>query len=471
MSANEDTSPDDSRTPLLAFERFARSIAEFLLYSHREGFQLSVSALRARATRHFGGHDYLVCAIIREVIDDVAGWCDLPPTTLAQRILDSSALEELVAPFVEDDYWFLDDDALLDLRSAQARRVADAASLAAWLPPPQNGAEWLREARLISPSFATVVDLARWLDVSPEEFDAAMANRRYRLRVHAKPSGGTRLIEIPPESLRVLQRRVLHRLLDRISPHAAAHAYVRTRSAHTHAAQHVGREMVVRLDLRDFFPSIKGARVFLLFRSLGFAANIANVLTALCVASQSRASLRRALGAAHVAFFERFSANHLPQGAPTSPALANLCAHSLDVRLNALAESFNATYTRYADDLVFSGDEGIASEPREFVCLARAIVSDEGFQLNTEKTRIMRKSARQAFAGLVVNEKINLPRCDYDQLKAAVHRATLRSTSEEVSKLLGRIAWLRQNSPHRADKLRSKLISSLPNQSASPTAP
>lgn len=458
MAVDDDISPDESRMRLNALVRFAQSVADFLLYSHREGFRLSNNTITARAARHFGEQNHLVGAIFSEIDRDAGDWRGLPRSALVQRILETEALSDFVTPIEEDDFWFLDDEALIELRDHHDLRIGDAASLPAWAPPLSTGYGWLREARLAAPSFANVTDIARWLDVSLEEFDTAFGNRRYRLRTHSKANGGVRLIEIPPEPLRVLQRRLLHRLLDRIPTHDSVHGYVLGRSVHTHANAHVGRDIVIRLDLQDFFPSISGARVFLLFRALGYAANIAITLTDLCVARQPRASLRRALGQAHNSLFRLYSVNHLPQGAPTSPALANLCAYSLDTRLAALAKTFEASYTRYADDLVFSGDGGIAEQPGKFVRLARAIISDEGFDLNSEKTRIMRKGARQSFTGLVVNEKVNLPRREYDQLKAAVHRATTQRSSEDLAQLLGRIAWLGQSSPKRANKLRSKLL-------------
>src|SRR5262249_19106432 len=109
---------------------------------------------------------------------------------------------------------------------------------------------------------------------------------------------------------------------------------------------------------------------------------------------------------------------HLPQGAPTSPALANLAAYRLDARLAGLAESVDAQYTRYADDLVFSGGATFARTIGRFPVHVAAVALEEGFAVQHRKTRVMRQGVRQRAAGVVLNRRINLPRADYDQIKA-----------------------------------------------------
>jgi len=115
---------------------------------------------------------------------------------------------------------------------------------------------------------------------------------------------------------------------------------------------------------------------------------------------------------------ELYGWRHLPQGAPTSPALANLCAYRVDCRLSGLAKAAGAAYTRYADDLAFSGDEGFGRCVERFAVQAAAILMEEGFQVNHRKTRVMRRGVRQHLAGLVINEHMNLVREDFDRLKA-----------------------------------------------------
>jgi hypothetical protein len=109
---------------------------------------------------------------------------------------------------------------------------------------------------------------------------------------------------------------------------------------------------------------------------------------------------------------------HLPQGAPTSPALANLTAYRLLCRLSGLAKSTGAVYTRYSDDLAFSGGETLNRSPSRFSIHAAAVSLEEGFAVNHRKTRIMRQSVRQQLAGVVVNREPNLRRADLELLEA-----------------------------------------------------
>jgi RNA-directed DNA polymerase len=454
--------PQESGAALLA--RLAQSMAEFLCYSRDERFILHTNALRERARAHFGDARDALAAVFDELECDEISWRDQSTSEIAKRILASEVFADLQSPIDENALWYIDDDELASLARDRENFLQVLATLPAWRAPSSDAYAWLNTARLTAPLLKTESDIARWLDVSHDEWDSALNSCAYRLRVHRKANGKPRLLEIPPESKRVLQRRLLHRLLDRIAPHEAAHGFVLGRSVHTHARAHVGKRIVIRLDLAEFFVSTTAARVFLLFRALGFNANIANAFTELCTASQSRHAFHKALDVRHMSngIYVRYSVNHLPQGAPTSPALANLCAHTLDVRLSALAIEFGANYTRYADDLVFSGDGDIAKRSRRFVSLAREIIADEGWQLNPEKTRVMRNTGRQSFTGLVVNKRVNIARHEYDRIKAAVHRAT----TDDMPRVLGLLSWLKQSSPKRAEKLRAKLLRSAMSESA-----
>jgi hypothetical protein len=159
---------------------------------------------------------------------------------------------------------------------------------------------------------------------------------------------------------------------------------------------------------------------------------------------------------------QRYRTRHLPQGAPTSPAIANLCAHGLDVRLSAAARAAGAMYTRYADDLVFSGDETLARMCPRFSALVGAIALEEGFRVQHRKTRLTLRSQRQEVTGLVVNDQPAIRRVDFDRLRAVLHncvrfgpdgqnrddRADFRAYLE------GAVAWVGQVQPGRAAKLR-----------------
>lgn len=284
------------------------------------------------------------------------------------------------------------------------------------------------------PQLATDDALADWLEVSLGQLcwyaDTAGWNRDhpagplrpYRYRWVAKPGGRSRLLEIPKSNLKQMQRKILAGILGRIPPHSSAHGFRTGRSIITNANPHCGKRIVMRFDLADFFPSVSAARVYRTFRTFGYPERVARVLTGLCTTSvprdvwDSRPNPPRD-GSDH-SVWQRLSCRHLPQGAPTSPAIANLAAFRLDRRLSKLAATVEADYTRYADDLTFSGGDELLRGAKRFATLVAVIVIEEGFALNHRKTRIMTRSSQQHVAGVVVNLKPNLPREDYDRLKA-----------------------------------------------------
>jgi hypothetical protein len=339
------------------------------------------------------------------------------------------------------------------------------------------------------PALCTSVELASWLDVTPSELDwladsrglnahvAPGALHHYVFHWHPKRRGGYRLVEAPKPRLKALQQRVLHEILDHVPAHVAAHGFVRGRSALTCARAHAGRAVLLRLDLEEFFPSLGAARIFGIFRGLGYPETVARALTGLCTLETPssvldkvpRPSFAEQYDAAAIAARSRarrrLRARHLPQGAPTSPALANLAAFRLDARLAGAASSVGATYTRYADDLAFSGDAEFARRARRFETLVAAIAIEEGFLVNHHKTRAMGRSQAQHFLGLVTNERPNVPRAERERIEAVltnVLRYGLESQNRErephfLESLRGRVAWVEQVNPAQAQKLRRLL--------------
>jgi hypothetical protein len=288
-----------------------------------------------------------------------------------------------------------------------------------------------------------------WLaDVRGLEGTAPEKARNYRYLHVPRRAGPPRVIERPKLRLKEVQRWILRELLAWIPVHPAAHGFVRGRSARTHAAAHTGRRVVVRLDVEDFFAAVTAGRVYGIFRAAGYPEAVAHALTGLCtnVVPPEHSVPDRRLA-------RRLATPHLPQGAPTSPALANLAAFRLDARLTGLARELGATYTRYADDLVLSCDHRLRPP---LAAIAR-IAAAEGFRLNPRKTRVMSRGHRQTVTGIVVNARPNVRRDEYDRLKATLHRAALDGPGElDAASLLGRIAWVASLNPARGAKLRAR---------------
>ena len=184
---------------------------------------------------------------------------------------------------------------------------------------------------------------------------------------------------------------------------------------------------------RIFFSSIPASRIHALFTHIGCAAHVARLLTGISTHRTPWRELNTPENRARIQFDQRQRLNsaHLPQGAPTSPALSNLCAFRLDLRLDALAKALNATYSRYADDLVFSGERTLLSGAQRFHIQVAAIALEEGFRLNTRKTRFMGAAQRQKITGLVVNRHPNIPRQDYDHLKAVLHNSVVHGATQQ----------------------------------------
>ena len=303
--------------------------------------------------------------------------------------------------------------------------------------------------------------------------ERSVADPRLRHYTYAwRPRAGAppRPIARPKQRLKAIQRWILHEILDRIPAHDAAHGFVRGRSARTHAALHVGQATVVRLDLEDFFTSVSAARAYGIFRTAGYPEAVAHTLTALCVTVVPLAEWHAvprprdpALVGRHHRLGRRLATPHLPQGAPTSPALASLAATGLDRRLAALAPTLAARYSRYADDLTFSGGVGLPAGTLRRV--VGEIARDEGFRVAPEKTRVRRRNDRQLVCGVVVNERLNVPRREYDRLKAILHdgasngaaAANREGVPDLRAHLLGRIAWVGSLHPERGRRLRERL--------------
>lgn len=233
----------------------------------------------------------------------------------------------------------------------------------------------------------------------------------------------------PKPRLKEIQRRLLRHVLAPITLHPAAHGGVPGRSVASALAPHAGTQVVIRADLETFFAAIPARRVYGVLRTAGYPEAVAYAITGLCTTVIPRAVWQAIDPPAgldrHRRLGQSLAVPHLPQVAPTSPALANLVAFSLDRRLSGLARAFDAKYTRYIDDLTFSGGSRLRSARSAFVEQLAAITIDEGFRLVAAKTVVLGWSGRQQAFGAVLNHHPTLSRPERDALRALLHNCAV----------------------------------------------
>jgi hypothetical protein len=249
----------------------------------------------------------------------------------------------------------------------------------------------------------------------------------------------------------------LREILDRVPAHPAAHGCVKGRSIATNAQPHCEKYAILKVDLENFYPKIRFSRVSGIFRGMGYGLEASRWLARLCT---NRLPMNfkgpRELQ-------EIYAPGHLPQGAATSPALANLAAWAMDVRMSGLAKKFGVTYTRYVDDMTFSCDEKFMNghSMHHFIRYVRGIVRNERFTWNNEKKQIVRNGHRQIVTGLTVNQKPNVSRKEFDRLKATLNNCVRKGIATQNrdkhenfrAHLSGRIAFVASVNPQKAQRL------------------
>lgn len=216
----------------------------------------------------------------------------------------------------------------------------------------------------------------------------------YRSFRIVKKNGKTRKIDEPLPSLKEIQTWILNEILYNIEISPYAKAYVKGKSVKDNARFHRKQPKVLTMGISDFFPSISFKRVLNIFRKVGYRENVAVMLANLCCLEGS-----------------------IPQGAPTSPMLSNIVASSLDYKIVKYIGKNKIRYTRYADDMTFSGDflEG------DIIKNVERIANREGFRINEEKTRTRYRNQRQEVTGVVVNEKMQVNRALRRKIRSDVY--------------------------------------------------
>ncbi len=219
-------------------------------------------------------------------------------------------------------------------------------------------------------------------------------HRFYKTYKLKKKKNGFRIISIPNVRLKCIQRWILDNIIYNIPVSNIATGFVKEKSILTNAKQHVNKSLVITMDIENFFPSISFERVYNIFYYYGYTKEVAYILSRICTLN-----------------------NQLPQGAPTSPYLANIICKKMDKRINQLCRKINASFTRYADDITISGDKNII----EYIGLISKIIEEEGFRINSLKTRAMYQNRKQMVTGLIVNNKISVPKEKIRKLRQDIY--------------------------------------------------
>ena len=352
-----------------------------------------------------------------------------------------------------------------------------------FLCQPWLGTEPVRAGRFPIPAIADLRELADRLRMSPGDLmwladwtgqtpnHPRDALRHYHHRWIEKRNGrGWRLLEVPKERLKQAQRRLLDQVVSDIPVHAAACGFVPGRSVLDHAGAHVAAHTVITLDLQSWFWHIGFERIYGLLITAGLPREVSRVVAGLAVTVTPHRVVKARPDSAELPLHRRFDPGllrqaHLPQGAPTSPAFANAVAWRMDTRLTALAESAGATYSRYADDLAFSGGASWGKDAPRFLALVRTIVEEEGFRVHPHKSRVQRQGNAQRVCGIVVNEHRAVRRAERDRLEAMIvnarrhglDRLRLEGHDDPLAYLEGRVAWVAQVNPAHARRLAQRL--------------
>ena len=282
------------------------------------------------------------------------------------------------------------------------------------------------------------------------------SHKYYREFDIPKRSGGFRTISTPYPSLLHGQRWIQSHILHKVSVHKAAHGFALERSVVTNAAPHLGKRWVLKLDLKSFFPSVHIRRIVAIFKRCGYARDISFFLARLCCLHDS-----------------------LPQGAATSPVLSNIVFKKTDTRLSALSSKYDLAYTRYADDITFSG----CYIPSQFILLVSEIIESEGFAVNPKKTRLVGPKGRKIVTGVSVSgETLKLPRQTRRMIRQEVFHLRTKGFMEHTAarkiadplyaeRILGKLAFWRQVEPENGfvteaiievNKVRSQLNQLVP---------
>jgi RNA-directed DNA polymerase len=270
------------------------------------------------------------------------------------------------------------------------------------------------------PAIQTVDDFSELTHISKYTIYQLSKNgdKYYKTYTIPKKSGKYRTICQPSKKLKGLQSWILVNILNKLQVSSSCKGFEKGSSTYYNAEPHKNSNSLLTIDLKDFFPTIKQKQVFNIFKSLGYNNLISVIFSNICTYEES-----------------------LPQGGPCSPKLANLSAWQLDVRIQGYVGKRGINYTRYADDLSFSG----LNPPKvvQIIPMIKKIIEDENFEINPAKTRISGLSRAKIVTGLVLSEgAIGIGRNKFKGVRSKIYHLTLPHEQTNITLLYETNGWL-----------------------------
>lgn len=273
--------------------------------------------------------------------------------------------------------------------------------------------------------------------------DVVTTDHYYRFTI-PKRSGGVRNIAAPKTFLKTVQRKILDNILIKIPVSPNAHGFLNGKSVISGAKAHSTKpNILINMDLENFFPTITFERVRGLFKYFGYSGYISSLLAMLCTYCE-RMPVEIKGETKYIKTTDRI----LPQGSPASPMITNIICHRMDKRLNGISNKYNFTYTRYADDISFSymGEKN-SINISQFISIIRKIVTEEGFSINKKKTKVLRPNNRQIITGIVINnDEIGVTKKWVKNLRALIYNTKKdisKADTQIINEISGRIEWLK----------------------------
>lgn len=256
------------------------------------------------------------------------------------------------------------------------------------------------------------------LGLEPSGVKALIENRNYHYSYYLikKKKTGFRRIVSPHKDLKNLQKWIKENILDKVELNPHATGFIKDKSILNNAKSHENSKVILNLDLSNFFETIPEKRVYGIFKSLGYCKNLAVEFAKICTAQMPEHKYELLSEQEQECFKDIYELKEsvLVQGAPTSPGLSNLVCRRLDSRLSKLANKLGVNYSRYADDITFSGDE--KNLPN--INILKKIIEDEEFKINWGKVGKYKKGQKQLVTGLLVDNKVRIPK----QFKKDIYR-------------------------------------------------